>query len=192
MTAASVHAPWPRAALEPAPVVWRFARVVPSASHGVQIEWRLQRNCSLRPGQLFGVYLSLCAVSLAIALGFTWQGASPVLAFAGIELLLVGVALLVYARHATDCEHLALAGESLTVTHQRGSRTEQASFRAAHVRVEPVAGDGSLLQLSADGRRSLVGRYLRPELRPPLARELRAVLRQRQEILLQSHESLPN
>ena len=192
MTAASVHASWPRAASQPAPVVWRFARVVPSALHGVQIEWLLKRNCSLSPSQLFAVYLSLCAVSLAIALGFTWQGASPVLAFAGIELLLVGVALLVYARHAADHEHLALAGESLTVTHQRGQRTECSEFRATRVRIEPVAGDGSLLQVSADGRRSLVGRYLRPELRQPLARELRAVLRQRQEILLQSPESLPN
>jgi uncharacterized membrane protein len=186
MTAASVHAPWPRTASEPAPVVWRFARVVPSATHGVQIEWLLKRNCSMSPAQLFAVYLSLCAVSLAIALGFTWQGASPVLAFAGIELLLVGVALLVYARHAADHEHLALTGESLTVTHQRGGQTERAEFRAARVRVEPVAGDGSLLQLSADGCRSLIGRYMRP----PLARELRAVLRQRQEIL-HSNESLP-
>ena len=113
-----------------------------------------------------------------------------VLAFAGLELLAVGVALLVYARHAADHERLALAGESLTVTHQRGGQTERAEFRAARVRVEPVAGDGSLLQLSADGRRSLVGRYLRPEMRQPLARELRAVLRQRQEIL-HSNESLP-
>lgn len=190
MTAASVHAPWPRAASEPAPVAWRFARVMPSATHGVQIEWLLKRNCSMSPGQLFAVYLSLCAVSLAIALGFTWQGATPVLAFAGIELLLVGVALLVYARHAADHEHLTLAGESLTVTHQRGGHTERAEFRAARVRVEPVAGDGSLLQLSADGCRSLIGRYMRPELRQPLARELRTVLRQRQEIL-HSNESLP-
>ena len=43
-------------------MVWRFARVVPSASHGVQIEWLLKRNCSMSPAQLFAVYLSMCAV----------------------------------------------------------------------------------------------------------------------------------
>lgn len=190
MTAAFVPVPWPRAASPSAPMVWRFARVVPSASHGVQIEWLLKRNCSISPAQLFGVYLSLCAVSLTIALGFTWHGASPVLAFAGVELLLVGVALLVYARHATDHELLALAGDALTVTHQRAGQAECTEFRAARVRVEPVAGDGSLLELSGDGERLLVGRYLRPELRQPLARELRAVLRQHQEIL-QSNQSAP-
>ncbi|MDH4288971.1 MAG: DUF2244 domain-containing protein [Aquincola sp.] len=163
---------------------------MPSATHGVQIEWLLKRNCSFSPAQLFGVYLSLCAVSLTIALGFTWQGASPVLAFAGVELLLVGMALLVYARHATDHELLALAGEAFTVTRQRAGQIECTAFRVGKVRVEPVAGDGSLLELSGDGQRLLVGRYLRAELRQPLARELRAVLRQHQEIL-QSHHSAP-
>jgi uncharacterized membrane protein len=175
MIAATAPAPWPRAA-QCAPAGWRFARVV-EAEAGPGLEWLLTRNCSLKPTQLFGVYLSLCAVSLAIALGFTWQGASPVLAFAGIELVLVGAALLVYARHAADQERITLAAGALAVEHRRGHQVERQRFRAAWVRVEPLSGDRSLIELTGDGKTSRVGRYLRPELRPSLAQELRSALR---------------
>jgi uncharacterized membrane protein len=43
--------------------------------------------------------------------------------------------------------------------------------------VEPMYGEGSLLELSGQGQRIRVGRYLRPELRGALARELRLALR---------------
>jgi uncharacterized membrane protein len=142
-----------------------------------RIEWRLARNCSISPKQLFAVYLSLCVVSLGIATGFAWAGASPVLAFAGVELLLVGVALLVYARHASDHEHITLTGAALTVEHQHGTQTDRSEFRAAWVRVEPLSSDRSLIEVAGDGQTACVGRYLRPELRPSLARELRAALR---------------
>lgn len=151
---------------------WRFAR---ASADGLQ--WILKRNCSFSPGQLFGTYLALCSVSLVIALGFTWQGASPVLAFATVEMLLVGAALLVYAHHAADQERIVLAGGELSVEHRRGAITHKTLFRAAWVRVEPRHGEGSLVHLSADGQQAFVGRYLRAELRAPLAHELRAALR---------------
>lgn len=156
-------------------MVWRFARALDNGADGLQ--WVLKRNCSISPTQLFGTYLALCAVSLTIALGFTWHGASPVLAFAGIELLLVGAALLVYARHAADQERIILADGALSVEHQHGLQTDCTQFRAAWVRVEPRHGEGSLVELSGDGRKTFVGRYLRPEMRTPLAQELRVALR---------------
>ena len=177
MTSATAPRPWPAPAASGsgAAVAWRFAKALDGGAAGLQ--WVLKRNCSITPGQLFGTYLALCAVSLTIALGFTWHGASPVLAFAGIELLLVGAALLMYARHAADQERITLANGALSVAHQRGLQTELTQFRAAWVRVEPRHGEGSLVELSGDGRQSCVGRYLRPELRSPLAQELRAALR---------------
>jgi uncharacterized membrane protein len=175
MSATIVVPAWPRSALLHAGK-WRFAHVVETES-AATLQWLLKRNCSLTPTQLFGSYAVLCAVSLAISLGFAWHGAAAVLAFAGIELVLVGVALLVYARHAADQERITLVGDALTVEHWHGSQTQTTQFRAAWVRVEPQAGEGSLVELSGDGRQSHVGRYLRPELREPLARELRAALR---------------
>jgi uncharacterized membrane protein len=171
-------APWSRPAAAPA-LSWHFGTEVGSSSDGAarHVEWRLKRNCSISPRQLVGVYLSLCAVSLAIASGFAWAGASPVLAFAGVELLLVGAALLVYARHAADQERITLAGGALTVEHQHGGQTDRSEFRAAWVRVEPLSSDRSLIEVAGDGHTARLGRYVRPELRPSLARELRIALR---------------
>jgi len=177
MSAAAAPHPWPAptSSGSGAVIAWRFAKGLDSGAAGLQ--WVLKRNCSITPAQLFGTYLALCVVSLSIALGFTWHGASPVLAFAGIELLLVGAALLIYARHAADQERITLADGSLSVEHVRGQQTALTEFRAAWVRVEPRHGQGSLVELSGDGRQSFVGRYLRPDLRTHLAHELRAALR---------------
>jgi uncharacterized membrane protein len=94
-----------------------------------------------------------------------------------VELLAVGAALLVFARHVGDRETLTLDGPQLRVEQQVGSRLRQAAFPAEHVRVEPAAGQGSLIALSAQGCTLQVGRHLRPELREAFARELRRALR---------------
>jgi uncharacterized membrane protein len=39
-----------------------------------------------------------------------------------------------------------------------------------------VSSDRSLIQVTGDGRSVCIGRYLRPEWRPSLARELRAAV----------------
>ncbi|MBW8720520.1 MAG: DUF2244 domain-containing protein, partial [Polaromonas sp.] len=44
-------------------------------------------------------------------------------------------------------------------------------------RIEPKDGDGSLIEVSGQGRSVRVGRHVRPELRPALAREIRMALR---------------
>jgi uncharacterized membrane protein len=175
MNSTVAPAPWPRAA---GSVVSSWTQVSAVDSDGaVGVEWLLKRNCSVTPRQLFAVYLSLCSVSLVIALAFTWNGAAPVLAFAAVELVLVGAALLIYARHATDHERITLAGSALAVEHHCGAHTDRVEFRAPWVRVEPLSSDRSLIEVAGDGRRARIGRYLRPELRQSLAQELRAALR---------------
>lgn len=143
------------------------------------VVWQLRRNCSLAPRQLFAAYLSLCAVSLGIAGMFWWQGARLVLPFASAELLALGVALLCYARHATDGESIRLAAGRLTVEQRIGSRAQKVEFVPAWVRIEPEFGDRSLVELSGQGRRVVVGRHVRPELRRQLADELRWAVRRR-------------
>ena len=116
-------------------------------------------------------------VSLASPLAFWSVGAPAVLAFAGLELLLLGAAFALYARHAADCETITLAGRELASSTAAASGVERASFRAEWVRVEPASGDGSLVEVSGEGQRACVGRYVRPELRAQLAQELRLALR---------------
>ena len=153
--------------------VFRFATV-----HGQNIHWFLRRNCSVTPVQLGWLYASLCAVSLGIGTFFWFQGVSLILPFAWLELAAVGVAFLAYARHATDGETISLRGRRLVVELENAGHLERAEFDRERVRVEPSVADRSLIQLSGQGRRVNVGRYLRPELRPALAQEIRRALRE--------------
>jgi uncharacterized membrane protein len=153
--------------------VFRFATV-----QGQAIHWFLKRNCSVTPAQLGWLYASLCVVTLAIGTFFWFQGAVLILPFAWLELAAVGFAFLVYARHAADGEHILLQGQRLVVELESAGRLERAEFNREWVRVEPSAGDRSLIEVSGQGRRINVGRYLRPELRPALAQEIRRALRE--------------
>jgi len=148
-----------------------------SGSGDGSVQWLLKRNCSLAPRQLLAFYASLCAVSLVIAGAFWSQGAVLVMPFAGLEMLAVGAALLLYARHAADGEVIRLRPGRLTVRRISGPHVEQVEFAPAWVRVEPETSDRSLIELSGQGRRISVGRFVRPELRRQLADELRWALR---------------
>jgi uncharacterized membrane protein len=151
---------------------FRFATVA-----GGQIHWRLLKNCSVTPAQLGLLYASLCVVSLGIATMFWLQGAKMIMPFAWAELTVVGIAFLVYARHAADGERLVLQGEQLVVEQTHAGKVSRSEFKREMVRVEPHIDDRSLIELSAQGRRVQIGRHIRPELRPHLARELRMALR---------------
>ena len=94
---------------------YRFARMDNQA-----LAWHLRRNCSVTPRQLGALYASLCLVTVVISLWFWAIGAKMVLGFAGLELLLVGVAFLVYARHAVDGETVSLQDGSLIVERESG------------------------------------------------------------------------
>ena len=144
---------------------------------GPAIHWQLRRNCSVTPSQLGWLYLSLCGLSLGIGLFFWFQGATLVLAFAGLEITAVGLAFLAYARHATDGENISLQGTRLVVECESAGRLERAEFAREWVRVEPKSGDNSLIELSGQGRSIEVGRFVRPEMRQVLAREIRKALR---------------
>lgn len=141
------------------------------------MQWLLKRNCSVTPAQLGWLYVSLCVVSMSIAIFFWLQGARMVMPFAWLELLAVGGAFVVYARHARDGEKIVLQGGQLVVELENGGRLQRAEFNRQWVRVEPKSGDGSLIEVSGQGQSVRVGRHLRPELRPALAREIRFALR---------------
>jgi uncharacterized membrane protein len=153
-------------------MVFRFATV-----QGKSIEWFLRRNCAITPKQLAWFYVSLCMASLTIGTAFWFNGALFVLPFAWGELLAVGIAFLAYARHATDGERIYLDKAHLVVELEKAGKLERKEFRREWVRVEPSVGDGSLIEVSGQGRSICIGRFVRPELRPVLAKEIRMALR---------------
>lgn len=173
----SVSSSHPVASAHPEHGSWRFGKEDGAERSDWSIEWILKRNCSMAPQQLFGLFGGLCVLSMAIACFFWVQGAKLVMPFAWLELVAVGVALLVYTRHAADQERIALSSGSLMIQHTSGSITETVQFLPDWVTVEPVMGDESLIELSGQGQRIEVGRFVRPELRKQLASELRQAVR---------------
>lgn len=174
MSVTLAPSPWPAPPPSRRDGGWRFCRESTSPAG-----WRfdLRRNVSMSPRQLVGAYALLCCVSLVVAAGFWSQGVTAVGLFTGLELLAVGVALLVVARHAGDREIITLSDHDVAVEQRFGQGVAHISFRAEWLRVEPAADDGSLVELSGEGRSVRVGRHVRPELRVELAQELRRALR---------------
>lgn len=174
MSVTFAPSPWPAPPAARRDAGWRFAR-----EQAAPLGWvfDLRRNVSITPRQLMAAYALLCGVSLLVAVGFWWQGVALVGVFTGLELLAVGVALLVVARHAGDREVITLTRGELSVERRFGPGVLRTAFRAEWVRVEPAADDGSLIELSGEGRSVRVGRHVRPELRVALAQELRRALR---------------
>lgn len=179
MNSTAIPRLWSAPPSAPAAACWRFARELPPRAGAslATLQWRMARHTSFAPRQLRRVFVLLCLVSLGIGVGFWSAGAPLVLPLAGVELLLIGGVFAACSRHARDVETITLAERELEVEHHCGRQVERAAFRAEWVRVEPVHGEGSLVELSGQGRRMRVGRYLRPELRMALARELRQALR---------------
>lgn len=140
------------------------------------VHWRLRRNCSVTPAQTLALFLSLSAVSMGVALFFWFQGATLVLPFALLELLALGVAFVVYARHATDGERISLTRGRLLVEQEYAGRLERCELSSHGLRVQPPREPHHLVEVRGGARVVRVGRHLRPDLRSQLAREIRQAL----------------
>jgi uncharacterized membrane protein len=142
-------------------------------------EWTLQRNCSLAPRQVALAYAILCVFSLTVSLAlFFLHGIWVVLAFSLLELALVGCALVIYARHALDHEHIALSDACLLVERIEADRREQARLDPLWTRViAPDERKRALIRLESRGVKVEVGRFVTEARRRQVERELRQALR---------------
>ena len=130
----------------------------------------------MTPGQLAASFALIAFVSLTIG-AFCWfQGAVLVLPFASLELLAVGIAFVVYARHALDGERIWLEGSVLVVESENAGEMVRREFQRAWVRVEQVAHGQAMIEICCHGQRVPVGRFIRNELRQRVAAELRLAL----------------
>ena len=130
----------------------------------------------MTPGQLAASFALIAFVSLTIG-AFCWfQGAVLVLPFASLELLAVGIAFVVYARHALDGERIWLEGSVLVVESENAGEMVRREFQRAWVRIEQVAHGNAMIEICCHGQRVPVGRFIRSELRQRVAAELRLAL----------------
>lgn len=142
-------------------------------------EWTLQRNCAMSPRQVALAYAVLCAGSLAVSLAvFLLHGIWVVFAFSLLELSLVGLAMLIYARHALDHETIALSDACLLVECVEADRRKEARLDPLWTRVS--VGDERrhpLIRLESRGVKVEVGRFVTEARRRQVERELRQALR---------------
>jgi uncharacterized membrane protein len=157
------------------------ARAIEGAS-GKSRVWLLKRNCALSPRQVLRFYLSLVSISALIAGGFAIAGAWMVLPFAGLEMLALGAALLIYARHSTDHEKVVLGEDGLVVEEVVAGRRSVVSLDPRWVRVVVESGAsaaatfGDAVFLLERGRRVAIGRYISGRERRMFASELKRAL----------------
>ncbi|VVD97260.1 membrane protein [Pandoraea capi] len=149
-----------------------------SDAGSVTKEWTHKRNCATSPRQFVLFYLSLAAVSLGVALIAAWRGGWLVLPFTGLDLLVVGVAFVIHARHATDYEVIRLSPVSLVVEQRSAQRLTQFEFNPRWVRIDIEKPPRTRIVLRSGSRSVTVGAYLAPHRRETFARELRRCLAQ--------------
>ena len=150
---------------------------------GQGARWVFKRNCSVTPRQMLGFYGSISAISLGIGVWFWTQGATLVLLFSCLEVVALGIAFWVYSRHAVDCELITLADGALEVVWVCGQKEQRAVLNPRWIKVQYPAdaasgkfGERGLVALALSGQTWQCGRYVRPEQRAALAKELRLVM----------------
>ena len=134
----------------------------------------LKRNCSISPSGLAGVFVALAVLVLAIGTGFAIAGAWLILPFAGLEVLLLGGAFLLHARHATDYERIALERGWLRVEVVEGRRRARYELDVRRVRIEI---EDSRVVLREAGEALELGRHLDEQSRRVFGAELKKRLR---------------
>jgi uncharacterized membrane protein len=129
----------------------------------------LKRNCSISPAGLACVFAALGVAALAIGTGFALLGAWLILPFAGLEVVLLGAAFLLQARHATDYEKIELDGGRLSIEVAQAERVERYEMDARRVRID---ADACRVMLRAPSQALEIGRHLDESARRELAQTL--------------------
>jgi uncharacterized membrane protein len=150
------------------------ARELPFRDGNAGFSLTLKRNCSISPAGLAGAFAALAFVVVAIGTGFAIAGAWLVLPFAGLEVLLLGAAYVLYARRAADYERIVLDSGWLTVEVSEAQRTLRYEMEARRARVR--VDEERVLLLGAREQLEL-GRHLDADTRVQLAAELQKRLR---------------
>lgn len=134
----------------------------------------LKRNCSISPAGLAGVFAALALLAIAIGVAFALAGAWLVLPFAGLEALLLGIAFVLTARHATDYERIELDSGRLRIEVADANSTARYELdaRRASLELEKGEGYGARLVLRAPRQELEIGRHLDAAARAELAAEL--------------------
>ena len=140
-------------------------------------EWFLKRNCSMSPRQVAQAYGTLCMFVLGIGFVFALSGVWFVFAFAVVEIAVLAWALLHYARHATDHEHIALSDGCLLIERIEAGALQQIRLDPYWTRIVLPSRRRMLIALELRGVKVEIGVFISQEERAKVAQELQRALR---------------
>ena len=122
--------------------------------------WVLRRNCSLTPRQLCVAFALVGTTSMLVSLAWALSGAWIVLPFVAIELAVLAVAFVAYARHAADCERIILAGDKVSVEVFHGARFERSEIPRQWLRCGIDDGQQGLVRLTSSRKEVRIGQFV--------------------------------
>lgn len=136
-------------------------------------------------------YLGIVAVSLTVAGSFAWAGYWPVLPFAGLELLGLGLALYVSMRRGRVHESICIDERRVVVSKTSPNQRAEYEFSRPWTKVElvapPVGNWPNRLMLRSMGRSVEVGSFLTDSERDSLCNRLDTVIRQHERTPVTGH-----
>ena len=141
------------------------------------MQWLFKRNCSFTPKQVGIFYLAQSTFSLIVASFFLYQGVWLILPFTLLELAVLAIALLIYARHATDYEKIDIRQGELLVETSSAGKVMQFVFNPSWVRVDSVLNSQKLISINYQGQVLEVGRFIHVSLRKNFLIEFAQALR---------------
>lgn len=149
-----------------------------AVTHPAVFEAELRPHRSLGPRGFLLLMGLVIAVNFAAGMAFLLLGAWPVLAFCGLDVLLVWLAFRYSYRQARAREYLRLDAGGLTIrrTDMRG-RESVIRLQPYWLRVDCAEEDETArIRLCSHGRATAVGDFLGPPERRELAEALREAL----------------
>jgi uncharacterized membrane protein len=150
------------------------------ALSSVDERWLFKRNCSLSPKHLGLMFFALALFSLMVAGFWAFVGAWFVLVFALIEVCALGLAFVLYARHAADYESIECQGEQVRFEFADGQQTHVFETSRGTLRLAYEDKRRALIEVRAQGHTVQLGRFVpeseRGQFAQTLAKSLRAPL----------------
>jgi uncharacterized membrane protein len=134
--------------------------------------WLLRRRSGLLRRQLLLVFMSLCVPSLIIALGFGSQGYWPIMAFSGLELVVLGGLLLYWLRHADDYDRIDITLEGIVIEQRRARVQQRLRLNTWSVRLIPPQRDADPIRLADRSHTIALGTLVNPAHRRQVEQEI--------------------
>jgi uncharacterized membrane protein len=125
-------------------------------------------------------YLAQSIFSLIVASFFLVQGIWLILPFTLLELIVLGVALLIYAKHATDYEEILLNKEALVIVRSDANRINTFKASLLWVKLSKELTAKKLIGVEYMGQVVEIGKFIhlhkRDAFRMQLANSLRTMM----------------